>query len=74
MTSRPLTPNKDLAKVLRLMTREGFIVEKNAGHLKITNPTTGAIAFIASTPRGGARTYLNILRDLRRVGWPPETA
>ena len=73
-----LTSNKDLAKVLRELNRAGYTVEKSGGsHLKITNPTTGAIAFIPSTPRGGTRTLLNILTTLKRVGWPdqlPETA
>jgi predicted RNA binding protein YcfA (HicA-like mRNA interferase family) len=73
MTAKPMTPNKDLMKVLREMMRAGYIVEKsNGSHLKITNPTTGGIVFIASTPRGGNRTYLNILRDLKRIGWPQE--
>lgn len=72
-----ISPNKDLEKILKQMAKAGYLVEKTSGHIKIVNPTTGGLVFIASTPRGGSRTLLNIRRDLKRIGWPdqlPETA
>jgi hypothetical protein len=69
-----LTQNKELRKLIREMERAGLDVTKAGKHLKIRNPETGAQVSIPSTPRGGTRTWLNMLTEVKRgVGFDYRT-
>lgn len=61
-----MTPNKELRKLIRELERAGLEVTKNGKHLKIRNPKTGKQVSIPSTPRGGTRTWLNMLSEVKR--------
>lgn len=65
----PLTPNKEQKKLVKELQDQGFNVSKLGPHLKIINPRTGGQVSIPSTPRGGSRTWLNMLKTLKLIGF-----
>lgn len=64
-----LTPNKDQKRLVKALVDQGFEVSKARTHIKVVNPETKAQISIPSTPRGGTRTWLNMLKTLKRIGF-----
>lgn len=64
-----ITPNKEQRKLVRALEAQGFEVSKVNNHIKVVNPETKQQISIPSTPRGGSRTWLNMLKTLKRVGF-----
>lgn len=64
-----ITGNKDQKRLVRALEAQGFEVSKVRTHIKVVNPVTKQQISIPSTPNGDRRTWLNMLKTLKRVGF-----
>jgi hypothetical protein len=59
--------NKDLAKIMREVSKAGWTIERRANnHIKVIAPD-GGFTFISATP-SDIRAIPRIVRDLRKMG------
>jgi hypothetical protein len=62
-------PSKDLTKLVKKLTGEGFQVTLGSKHIKVINPNVEGIVFISCTPDKGKRGQKNMMSDLKKIGY-----
>lgn len=66
-----MTKRSDISRLTKQAVEQGFTVERSkSGHWKITNPNTGRMVFIPSTPSDW-RAVLNAASTLKKIGFEP---
>jgi hypothetical protein len=47
-------PHKELNKLIRVLVKQGAVVERRGGHIRITNPANGKFFGSGTTPRSSS--------------------
>lgn len=63
--------SSDHNTLLRKLRKQGFVIERGKGHLKVRHSRGGKFVVIPASPSDGRRGMLNSITDLKRIGYRP---